>query len=341
MDIGMKDVIKLEHGGGGRLMRQLIEDFIIPNYRLNRVEGGIGLPEMDDGASIPLDGRGIVFTTDAYTVKPPFFPGGDIGRLAVCGTVNDLAMMGAKPIALATCFILEEGLPLEVLKKVVASINEALEEVGVPLIAGDTKVVERKSLDGLVIGASGIGIAPRIVRDSGLKPGDKILITGPIGNHELALLLAREGLRIETPIKSDVAPLWKMIERALDAGCLTAMKDPTRGGVAGALNEMARKSKVDILIREASIPIKEEVRSAVEVLGLDPLELANEGVAILGVEAKDAQKVLEAIKGDRYGKEAAIVGEVLEGRGRVILETLIGGRRIVREPVGSPLPRIC
>jgi hydrogenase expression/formation protein HypE len=250
-------------------------------------------------------------------------------------------MMGAKPIALATCFILEEGLPLEVLKKVVASINEALEEVGVPLVAGDTKVVERKSLDGLVIGASGIGIAPRIVRDSGLKPGDKILITGPIGNHELALLLAREGLRIETPIKSDVAPLWKMIERALDAGYLTAMKDPTRGGVAGALNEMARKSKVDILIREASIPIKEEVRSAVEVLGLDPLELANEGVAILGVEAKDAQKVLEAIKGDRYGKEAAIVGEVLEGRGRVILETLVGGRRIVREPVGSPLPRIC
>ncbi|MEM3027178.1 MAG: hydrogenase expression/formation protein HypE [Candidatus Bathyarchaeia archaeon] len=341
MNVKTKGVIKLEHGGGGRLMRQLIEEIIVPKYRLNRVEGGIGLPEMDDGASIPLNGREIIFTTDAYTVKPPFFPGGDIGRLAVCGTVNDLAMMGAKPIAMATSLILEEGLHVEVLEKIVNSINEALEEVGIPLIAGDTKVVERGSLDGLIVGASGLGIASRVITDYGLKPGDRILISAPIGNHELALLSIREGLNFETPIRSDVAPLWKIVEKALNAGHITAMKDPTRGGVAGALNEMARKSKVDIIIREESIPMREEVREAAEILGLDPLELANEGVAIMGVDAKDANKVLEAIKVDPYGKDAAIVGEVLEGRGRVILETIIGGKRIVREPLGSPLPRIC
>lgn len=339
----MKEVIKLEHGGGGRLMRQLIEETILPAYRLNRVEGGIGLPEMDDGATIPLDDRKIVFTTDAYTVKPLFFPGGDIGRLAICGTVNDLAMMGAKPIALATSIVLEEGLPVGVLRKVLASINEALEEVGVPLIAGDTKVVEHGSLGGLVIGASGLGLAEKVVTDGGLKPGDRIILTGTIGNHELSLISVREGVRFETPIKSDVAPLWGMVQKALNAGRLTAMKDPTRGGVAGALNEIARKSRVDLLIREESIPMKEEVRSASEVLGLDPLELANEGIAVIGVEAKDATKVLEALRDDRYGKDAAIVGEALEGRGggRVILVTRVGGKRIVREPLGSPMPRIC
>ena len=337
----MKEVIKLEHGGGGRLMRELVEGVILPLYKRNRVEGGIGLPEMDDGATIPLNGRNIVFTTDAYTVKPLFFPGGDIGRLAIFGTINDLAVMGAKPIALATSIILEEGLPIEVLRRVVESMNEALEEVGVSLIAGDTKVVEHGKLDELMVNASGVGLASIVVTDSGLKPGDRIILTGTIGNHQLSLLSTREGLQFEAPLESDVAPLWGMIEKALRVGGITAMKDPTRGGVASSINDMARKSGVDILLLEDSIPVKGVVRSASDVLGLDPFELANEGIAIIGVKEEKAQEVLEVVKGNRYGREAAMVGRVLEGKGRVILETSIGGRRIVREPLGSPMPRIC
>lgn len=337
----MKEVIKLEHGGGGRLMRELIEEVIVPVYKRNRVEGGIGLPEMDDGATIPLKGHKIVFTTDAYTVRPLFFPGGDIGRLAICGTINDLAVMGGTPLAMATSIIMEEGLPIEVLKKVVESMNRALEEVGAPLIAGDTKVMERGKIDEMVINASGVGLADEVVTDSGLKPGDKIILTGTIGNHQLSLLSSREGLQFEAPLESDVAPLWGMIKEALNIGGITAMKDPTRGGISAALNDMSRKSGVDILLWEESIPMKGVVRSATELLGLDPLELANEGMAIIGVEEEKAEEVLGAVRRDRYGGDAAITGTVLEGRGRVILETFIGGKRIVREPLGSPMPRIC
>ena len=338
---GMKEVIKLEHGGGGRLMRELLEEVIVSAYRRNRVEGGIGLPEMDDGATIPLNGHNIVFTTDAYTVRPLFFRGGDIGSLAICGTVNDLAVMGATPLALATSIIVEEGFPIQVLRRVVESMNRALEEVGAPMVAGDTKVVERGKLDELVINAAGLGIADRVITDAGLKPGDQIILTGTIGNHQLSLLSSREGLQFEAPLESDVAPLWGMIREALIVGGITAMKDPTRGGLAASLNDLARKSKVDILLREEEIPLKGVVRSAAEMLGLDPLELANEGMAIIGVEEGRAQGVLEVVKRSRYGGDAAIVGEVLEGKGRVILETYVGGRRIVREPLGSPMPRIC
>lgn len=322
-------------------MRELLEEVIVPAYRRNRVEGGLGLPEMDDGGSIPFNRHNIVFSTDAYTVKPLFFPGGDIGRLAICGTVNDLAMMGAAPLALATSIVAEEGLPIDVLRKVVESMNRALEEVGVPLIAGDTKVVERGGLDELLVSAAGVGLAERIVTDSGLKPGDKIILSGTIGNHQLSLLSTREGLQFESPLESDVAPLWEMVEKALSVGRVTAMKDPTRGGMSGALNDLARKSSVDITLLEEEIPMKGVVRSATEMLGLDPLELANEGVAIIGVEDEKSQEVLEAVKGSRYGRDAAIVGEACEGVGRVILETYVGGRRIVREPFGSPMPRIC
>jgi len=337
----VNEVIKREHGGGGRLMRELLEETIVSAYRLNRVGGGIGLPEMDDGATIPLNGHSIVFTTDAYTVKPLFFPGGDIGRLAVCGTVNDLAMMGAKPLALATSIIVEEGLPINVLRRVVESVSSALEEVEVPLVAGDTKVMERGKLDGLIISAAGVGDAEGVITDAGCKPGNVVIFTGTIGNHELSLLSSREGLRFEAPLESDVAPLWGMIGEALKVGGITAMKDPTRGGVSASLNEMARKSKVDILLREEEIPVKGVVRSAADMLGLDPLELANEGMAVVAVEEPRAPEVLRAIRGNRYGKDAAIVGDVVEGSGRVILETDVGGRRIVREPLGSPMPRIC
>ena len=337
----MKKVIKLEHGGGGSLTRELLEEIIIPTYKRNRVEGGVGLPEMDDGASIPLDGRNIVFTTDAYTVKPLFFPGGDIGRLAICGTVNDLAVMGAAPIALATSIVVEEGLPIDVLRRVVESMSRTMEEVGIPMVAGDTKVVERGGLDEILVNAAGVGLADRVVTDAGLKPGDKVIFSGTIGNHQLSLLSTREGLEFESPLKSDVAPLWEVIGEALGVGGISAMKDPTRGGVSAALNDMARKSGVDIILREEEIPIEGVVRSATELLGLDPLELANEGVAIIGVEEQKAGEVLEAVKCRQYGRDAAIVGEACEGTGKVILETYVGGRRIIREPFGSPMPRIC
>ena len=337
----MSGVITIEQGGGGSLMRKLIEEVIVSAYDLDQVEGGIGLPEMDDGATIPINGRQIVFTTDAYTAKPLFFPGSDIGRLAVYGTSNDIAVMGAQPLALASAVVLEEGLPVATLRSVVESMNTALKEVGVPLIAGDTKVVERGGVDELIITTSGIGIADRVVTDSGLSPGDKLILTGTIGNHQLALLAIREGLELEAPILSDAAPLYGLIRRALEVGGVTAMKDPTRGGVAGALNEMAGKSGVDILLREEEIPVKGVVSTASELLGLDPLELANEGVAVIGVEAESAEDVLKSIRCSMYGEDAAIVGDVMEGRGRVVLETFIGGRRIVREPVGSPMPRIC
>jgi hydrogenase expression/formation protein HypE len=337
----MKEVLKLEHGGGGSLTRELLEEIIVPAYRRNRVEGGVGLPEMDDGASIPLDGRNIVFTTDAYTVKPLFFPGGDIGRLAICGTVNDLAVMGAAPVALATSIVAEEGLTIDVLRKVVESMSRTIEEIGVPMVAGDTKVVERGGLDGLMVNAAGVGLADRVITDAGLKPGDKVLFSSTIGNHQLSLLSTREGLEFESPLKSDVAPLWGVIREALEVGGISAMKDPTRGGVSAALNDMARKSGVDIILREEEIPIKGVVRSATELLGLDPLELANEGVAIIGVDDQKAEEVLEAVRRRQYGSNAAIVGETYKGTGRVILETYIGGRRIIREPFGSPMPRIC
>ncbi len=337
----MKKVIKLEHGGGGSLTRELLEEIIIPAYKRNRVEDGVGLPEMDDGASIPLDGRNIVFTTDAYTVKPLFFPGGDIGRLAICGTVNDLAVMGAAPVALATSIVAEEGLPIDVLTKVVDSMSRTIEEVGVPMVAGDTKVVERGGLDGLMVNAAGVGLAERVITDAGLKPGDKVLFSGTIGNHQLSLLSTREGLEFESPLKSDVAPLWGVIGEALEVGGISAMKDPTRGGVSAALNDMARKSHVDIILREEEIPIEGVVRSATELLGLDPFELANEGVAIIGVDELKSEEVLEAVRRRQYGSNAAIVGEACEGAGRVILETFVGGRRIIREPFGSPMPRIC
>lgn len=337
----MEDVITLEHGSGGRLMRELLENVILPSYKLNKVPGGLGLPEMDDGALIPLGDYKLVLTTDAYTVKPIFFPGGDIGRLAACGTINDLAMMGARPIALATSLVVEEGFSIRDLRRIISSINDVCVEVGVPLVAGDTKVMEKGEVDELVIGASGLGLAERVITDAGLRPGDKLIITGTIGDHHIALLSVREGLSFDVPIKSDVAPLWETVEAALKLGGISAMKDPTRGGVAGALNEMARKSGVDIWLREGELPIRDEVRSASEMLGLDPLELTNEGIAIIGVRPDVAEETLEAIRATRYGREAAIVGEVREGHGRVVLETLVGGKRLVREPIGAPMPRIC
>ena len=334
-------VITLEHGSGGRLMRELLEQVILPSYELNKVPGGLGLPEMDDGAYIPLGDYKLILTTDAYTVKPIFFPGGDIGRLAACGTINDLAVMGARPVALATSMVVEEGFSIDDLRRITRSINEVCVEVGVPLVAGDTKVMEKGEVDKIVIGACGLGLAEHVITDSGLRPGDKIIITGTIGDHHIALLSVREGFSFDVAVRSDVAPLWETVKAALELGGVSAMKDPTRGGVAGALNEMARKSGVDIWLREEDLPVRDEVRSASEMLGLDPLELTNEGIAIMGVRPEVAEETLEAIRRTKYGREAAIVGEVRPGPGRVVLETVVGGRRLVREPIGAPMPRIC
>ena len=337
----MQGFLKLEHGGGGSLTRELLEEVIVPSYTLNRLEKGIGLLEMDDGATIPLDDKNIVVTTDATTVKPLFFPGGDLGRLAICGAVNDLSMMGARPIALASTLVVEEGFPVSTLKRLLSSMNDVMVEVGVPLIAGDTKIVERGSLDEIVASTTGIGLAKCVVSDSGSEPGDKIIVTGTIGNHQLSLLSKREGLSFESTLESDVAPLWGMIEKALEVGGIKAMKDPTRGGLSGALNELARKASVDLILMEEAIPVQGVVTSATEMLGLDPMELANEGIAVMVVDAERADDILKVLRKTEQGKDAAIVGEVQEGPSRVIMETEIGGRRIVREPYGSPMPRIC
>lgn len=337
----MQGFLKLEHGGGGSLTRELLETVIIPSYTLTHLERGVGLLEMDDGATIPLGDKNIVVTTDATTVKPLFFPGGDLGRLSICGAVNDLSMMGARPIALASTLVVEEGFSISTLKELLASMNDVMVEVEVPLIAGDTKVVERGSLDEIIASTTGIGIAEGVITDSGSGPGDKIIVSGTIGNHQLSLLSKREGLSFEAPIESDVAPLWGMIEKALEVGGIKAMKDPTRGGLSGALNELARKAGVDFVLKEEAIPVKGVVTSATEMLGLDPLELANEGIALMVVDAERADEVLGVLMKTELGKDAAIVGEVREGPSRVILETQIGGKRIVREPYGSPMPRIC
>ena len=337
----MQGFLKLEHGGGGSLTRELLEEVIIPSYTLNHLEKGIGLPEMDDGATIPLGDKNIVVTTDATTVKPLFIPGGDLGRLAICGAINDLSMMGARPIALTSTLVVEEGFPVSTLRRLLSSMNDVMVEVGVPLIAGDTKVVERGSLDEIVASTTGIGLAKCVVSDSGSEPGDKIIVTGTIGNHQLSLLSKREGLSFEASLESDVAPLWGMIEKALEVGGIKAMKDPTRGGLSGALNELARKGSVDLILEEEAIPVQGVVTSATEMLGLDPMELANEGIAVMIVDAEIADDILKVLRKTERGKYAAIVGEVQEGPSRVIMETEIGGRRIVREPYGSPMPRIC
>ncbi len=338
--------ITLAHGAGGAVMQDLLGSLIIEKIT-NRSAGRIGLDQMDDGATIALgdrlDSRELVITTDSHAIKPLFFPDSNIGRLAVAGTVNDLAMMGARPLALTNAMIIEEGFPLSNLERIMQSMDAAANEVGVPIVAGDTKVMERGALDKFVVNTTGVGIAAGgAITDRELRTGDKIIITGTIGDHGTALLAFREGFSFTTELVSDVAPLWKMIEPALAIGGISAMKDPTRGGVAGALNEMASKSNVGIVISEDAVPVKEAVRTVSGMLGIDPLEVANEGKAIIGVAPDRAEEVLDAVQASEYGRDARVVGEVVsEYAGKVVLETAIGGRRYVEAPVGDPVPRVC
>lgn len=346
-------LITMAHGSGGTIMQDLIKNYVLKYLGGSCAE--VPLEALDDSAVID----GIVLKSDSHVVKPIFFPGGDIGRLAVAGTVNDIAVMGAQPVALTAGFILEEGLPIPILKRILISASETCREAGVHIITGDTKVVEKGSLGGCIINTSGIGrrfealeknieevrrhrsFKGRWILDSNLKQGDKIIISGTIGDHGLAVLSAQEGYKFGSRIKSDVAPLNKLIMRLLNVGGIVAMKDPTRGGLSNALNEWSEKSEVGVLIHEEKIPINKDVRVASEMLGIDPLEVGNEGKILIGVVPQKADEILATLMEIDEGKEARIIGEVTEKLGKVILETVVGGKRILTPPIGDPVPRIC
>lgn len=350
--------VTMLHGAGGSVMHGFIKKYILKFFGdLGREGVDVPLKALDDAAVI----GDIVLKSDSHAVKPIFFPGGDIGRLAVSGTVNDIAVLGAEPAALACGLILEEGLPLDDLERILNSMRETCIEAGVAIITGDTKVIERGGLGGCIINTSGVGFrtealernlsvvrryrpsfAGRWTLDSNLRAGDKIIISGTIGDHGVAVLSAQEGLSLGGDIRSDVRPLNRMIQRLLgEAGGVVAMKDPTRGGLADALNEFSEKSGVGILIYEDRIPIREPVRAACELLGLDPLEIGNEGKVVIGVVKERAEEALDLLRGTSEGKNAEIIGEATSGFSGVAMQTIIGGRRIIPRPIGDPIPRIC
>jgi hydrogenase expression/formation protein HypE len=334
----LKDRILLAHGSGGKLAHELVEKSFLQAFT-NPI-----LAKLDDSAVFDFSGR-LAFTTDSYVVSPIFFPGGDIGKLAVCGTVNDLAMSGAQPLYLSLSFIIEEGLPQSELGQIVDSIQNAAKEAGVKIATGDTKVVNRGSADKLFINTAGIGIIPQRVDISGSNAtlGDRVLLSGPIGDHGIAVLSQREGLCFSTQLESDCAPLNSLVAEMLETSPnIHCLRDPTRGGLATTLNELAKQSKVSIRIEEEKIPVREEVLAACEMLGFDPLYIANEGKLVAILSAEDADRVLKAMRENPYGKDASIIGEVrAEHPGRVVMKTCLGTSRIVDMLVGDPLPRIC
>jgi len=333
------DKVLLAHGGGGELSYRLIKDLLLPAFD-NPV-----LKELDDAARLSSKNKRLAFSTDSYVVKPLFFPGGDIGKLAVCGTINDLAMVGAEPLYMSASLIIEEGFSLNTLKKVINSMERVARQTGIEIVTGDTKVVERGSLDRLFINTAGIGSIDADLDISGnnARVGDRIVISGTIGDHGIAVLSQREGFQFESKLMSDCAPLNNLVSRMVkESNNIHVLRDPTRGGVAAVLNEIAFQSEMEMLIEEKAIPVKDEVRAACEMLGLDPLHVPNEGRLIAFVAEKDAHSVLEAMRDDPLGKDAAIIGEVIgRNRPRVLLETLIGARRILFLPRGELLPRIC
>ncbi|MDR2830573.1 MAG: hydrogenase expression/formation protein HypE [Methanobrevibacter sp.] len=334
--------IEMSHGAGGKVMGELISEVILKNISKKSVNGGIGLNALDDGATIPLGDNEIVITTDGHTINPLFFPGGNIGRIAAAGAINDVSVMGAKPLAITNGMIIKEGFDIDDLDKIIKSMNETCEEVDVGVIAGDTKVMEQDKLDGLVMVTTCLGILQRgkAIKDSSLKVGDKIIVSGSVGDHGMSLMAFREGFNFETDLKSDVAPIWSIISRSLDIGGVTAMKDPTRGGLANTINEMAKKSGVGVMLQDDLIPVREEVRTISDMLGIDPYEVANEGKVVMGVKSENAYEILKAIKKDNYGHDAEIIGEVVKGS-KVLIETQVGGTRILEAPIADPVPRVC
>jgi hydrogenase expression/formation protein HypE len=331
--------IVLAHGSGGKLSHQLIEKMVLPQFRNELLE------PLHDGAIFSLNGERVAFSTDSFVVSPIFFPGGDIGKLAVHGTVNDLAMCGARPLYLSASFILEEGLPMEDFWRVVQSMHSAADEAGIKLVTGDTKVVDRGKADKIFINTSGIGIVPNEanIHPARATAGDSIIISGPIAVHGIAIMSVREGLEFETEVASDTAPLHElvatMVAEKID---IHVLRDPTRGGVTSALTEIAQTAKVGMLLNESSIPISEEVKGACEILGLDPLYVANEGKLLAIVATEDADRVLQVLRSHSLGRDAAVIGEVVnEHAGLVMMRTRVGGTRVVDMLSGEQLPRIC
>jgi len=330
------------------LQDELIE-FITRNITFKNVNKGIGVKELDDGATIPLDDYDmeIVVSADGHTVHPLFFPGGNLGILSACGTINDLLMMGATPLAMTSILIIEEGFKFETLDKIVNSFNFTAKEANIAIIAGDSKVMPKGTLNEMIMATTGIGIKSKKIKilDNNLKPGDKIIITGSIGDHGTALLSSREGLNIYTDLNSDVTFLSEInssIQNEIETNSIHAMKDPTRGGISGALNEWATKSNVSILLEEDKIPIKKQVNAICDMLGLDPFTIACEGRALIGVDSSVADSVLRKIRKTEKGKDATIIGEVKkENPKKVLLNTTVGGTRFVDKPLGEPIPRIC
>ena len=339
MPAGEGGEVQLAHGGGGRAMARLIERLFLPAF------DNPALAERHDGARLELDGARLAFSTDSYVVSPLFFPGGDIGALAVNGTVNDLAMCGARPLWLSAGFIIEEGLALATLERVAASMRAAAAAAGVQLVTGDTKVVERGKADGLFINTAGIGriVAPQPVAPRRVRPGDVVLLSGDLGRHGVAVMAARGSLGLETSIASDCAPLAAPVLALLEAGCaVSCLRDLTRGGLASALVEIAETAGVELALDERAIPVRDEVRAVCELLGLDPIYVANEGRFVAFVAPADAERALGVLRRHGVSEGACAIGSVQQGTGgRVVMTSAIGGRRVVDMLSGEQLPRIC
>jgi hydrogenase expression/formation protein HypE len=337
--------VLLAHGGGGKLMHQLIEQMFVPMF------GNSTLNVRQDAATVTLSSQKLAFTTDSYVVRPLFFPGGDIGSLAVNGTINDLAMVGARPLYLSVAFILEEGLPMETLWRIVQSMQQAAQTANVQIITGDTKVVDRGNGDGIFINTAGIGVIEhsQTIAPQSVQPGDVLLLNGDLGRHGIAIMAVREGLEFETTIESDSAPLTAIVLKLLEAGVeIHCMRDLTRGGLASALNEIAEAAGVEIAIAETQIPVNEEVQGACEILGFDPLYVANEGRFVAFVPQKDAERALAIMRSDHnehsstFKNHACIIGHVIgKASGMVTMKSKIGAQRMVDMLSGDQLPRIC
>lgn len=348
MSSNIKDIVTLDMGGGGKKAATLIE-FISNRLSLKKfTEEGVGVESLDDGAILPWnysDDYDVVLTTDSYTVTPLFFPGGNIGDLAACGTINDLTMMGAKPIAMTLALIIEEGLTFKELGKILDTFNDICQDLNIAVPAGDTKVMPSGTLNKLVINTAGIGIVEkgRKILDRSVQPGDTIIVTGNLGDHGFTMLTSREGLSFEHNIQTDSAPLFNLIKPILQYD-IHAMKDPTRGGLASVLNEWTEKSEnISIWIDEESLPISEEVKVLSDIFGIDPLIVANEGKAVIACAKDDAKQIVESLQMHPLGKNSRIIGSVKRDKysGKVIINTSIGGHRILEKALGQPIPRVC
>ncbi|MCM8803862.1 MAG: hydrogenase expression/formation protein HypE [Candidatus Omnitrophica bacterium] len=334
-----EDKIILSHGSGGKLTYDLIENIFLKNFRNEIIE------KLTDSAIIEFEEIDICFTTDSYTVNPIFFPGGDIGKLSICGTINDLAVCGATPLYISVSFIIEEGFEIKNIEKIVNSMRNIAKRAGVKIVTGDTKVVEKGKGDKIFINTSGIGIKDKKIKIGReyIEEGDVIIINGDIAEHGLSILIARNEFEIKSNIKSDCAPLNNLINKILKvSNRIKFMRDPTRGGLSSTLNEIVKNKEFGIIIYEEKIPIKKEVLSICEILGFEPLNIANEGKVVIVCDKKDSEKIIEIMRNTKYGEKAEIIGEIVkEPKGKVLMQTINGSLRVIEQPVGEQFPRIC